>query len=386
MKKDIFKMLLYIFLLIPFFQIEYLTITYPVFSSIYKILLLFSEISIILLYLKGNKLSKITLYVTIFELVLIFASILNSSEVSTQINVAIKLISLTCLIDYGVKNDTKNFINAFLLLLEILIYSNFISILIYPDGMYDTHLQSYNWILGYDNSHIIYFITAFYISYINKMLNKNQNFRFILLTIISMLSVFIRFSATSIVGYSLILLFMIFNKTLKNTKIFNIYNYLITNLILFFAIVIFRVQNLFSYLIVNILHKDLTFTNRTGIWDRTIAYINKSILFGYGLEPSTIRSTKNNFIYGINAHNFILEIMYQGGILALISFVAILISACKKLYKYKNNMVSKVVSFVIFVLFLMMITEYYNIQFIFIVLVFAFNIEYIIKKIGDSNE
>ena len=386
MKKDIFKMLLYIFLLIPFFQIEYLTITYPVFSSIYKILLLFSEISIILLYLKGNKLSKITLYVTIFELVLIFASILNSSEVSTQINVAIKLISLTCLIDYGVKNDTKNFINAFLLLLEILIYSNFISILIYPDGMYDTHLQSYNWILGYDNSHIIYFITPFYISYINKMLNKNQNFRFVLLTIISMLSVFIRFSATSIVGYSLILLFMIFNKTLKNIKIFNIYNYLITNLILFFAIVIFRVQNLFSYLIVNILHKDLTFTNRTGIWDRTIAYINKSILFGYGLEPSTIRSTKNNFIYGINAHNFILEIMYQGGILALISFVAILISACKKLYKYKNNMVSKVVSFVIFVLFLMMITEYYNIQFIFIVLVFAFNIEYIIKKIGDSNE
>ena len=78
--------------------------------------------------------------------------------------------------------------------------------------------------------------------------------------------------------------------------------------------------------------------------------------------------------------------MYQGGILALISFMAILISACKKLYKYKNNMVSKVVSFVIFVLFLMMITEYYNIQFIFIVLVFAFNIEYIIKKIGDSNE
>ena len=155
---------------------------------------------------------------------------------------------------------------------------------------------------------------------------------------------------------------------------------------LFFSIVIFRVQNLFSYLIVNILHKDLTFTNRTGIWDRTIAYINKSILFGSGLEPSTIRSTKNNFIYGINAHNFILEIMYQGGILALISFVAILISACKKLYKYKNNMVSKVVSFVIFVLFLMMITEYYNIQFIFIVLVFAFNIEYIIKKIGDSNE
>ena len=40
MKKDIFKMLLYILLLIPFFQIEYLTITYPVFSSIYKILLL----------------------------------------------------------------------------------------------------------------------------------------------------------------------------------------------------------------------------------------------------------------------------------------------------------------------------------------------------------
>ncbi|MFR3202482.1 MAG: O-antigen ligase family protein [[Clostridium] leptum] len=78
------------------------------------------------------------------------------------------------------------------------------------------------------------------------------------------------------------LIFLLFQGCFVD-KLFNFRNYLILNILLFFVIVIFRMQNLFAFLIEDILHKNLTLTGRTVIWDRTLELIGEKPILGHGV-------------------------------------------------------------------------------------------------------
>ena len=75
----------------------------------------------------------------------------------------------------------------------------------------------------------------------------------------------------------------------------------IISIVIFVSIVFLRLQEVFSYLIVNILGKDLTFTGRTVIWDYYINEIKNSWVIGYGVGYNPYK--------GLFAHNGFLDLM-----------------------------------------------------------------------------
>lgn len=134
----------------------------------------------------------------------------------------------------------------------------------------------------------------------------------------------------------------------------------ILNFAISFSFIILKLQYLFSWLIVGILHKDLTFTRRTAIWETAIENISKKPFLGYG----TVRSGRLainlqeylGFYYYSFSHNIFLEILIQGGFLALVLYVMFYILADKSIKK--TNLDSNNVSILYVTVFIMLFLQF----------------------------
>ena len=85
-------------------------------------------------------------------------------------------------------------------------------------------------------------------------------------------------------------------------------------LVLNVLIVIFRIQYRFEYLLVDVLHEDLTLDYRTFIWDEVLFWIADKPIWGYGTK-SGITFINN---YNTSAHNQLLSWTFQYGVVGLV--------------------------------------------------------------------
>lgn len=384
-KKSIRLYLLYIFLLLPFFEMPYLFILSSTIGSIYKIHKIISGLLIIFLVLKDRKYSKIINYIVLYLLVLIISTMANNGDYQYLFSLVLGILTLSLITDYGLRNHTNYFLKAFELMLSILVYMNFLTIVLNPNGLYiatDT-LYSENWLLGYRNSLILYVFPALLCSAINSYRKKERLLlRTKFLFTISLISTILSGSSTLLVGLFLIFIFMFFKKIFIYRKILNTKTYLVSYIAMFFGIIIFRIQNLFSFIIVNVLKRDLTFTGRIYIWDYVIEFIKSKPLLGYGVESTIKRYTKTKYWRSFHAHNMFLEVLYKTGFIGLIIFIKIISLSSKELYKTRNNLISKYISWLLFTFMILLLMEAYSFIYIFYIFVFAFNIKYLIKR-GD---
>jgi O-antigen ligase len=126
--------------------------------------------------------------------------------------------------------------------------------------------------------------------------------------------------------------------------------FLLTNI----AIVFLRIQNLFSFVIVDLLHKDLTFTGRTSAWDSAIIKISNKFLLGYG---NMGQEQESRLIGDVYCHNALLEILFRGGIIRLIFFGLIILLISKKTNNYLDNRLFQNLVFCVCILWIISITE-----------------------------
>lgn len=384
---DMLNFILYIFLLFPFFKITYFVSNFSRAELIYKILQIIATVIILFLVLRKGKYSKIINYILFYLIVFIFSTFLNKGELSGSFFLSLRTIILCLIVDYGLRTNTKVFLSAFEVLLSILVYTNFMSIVIFRNGMYINEIgYTENWILGYKNLHILYILPALLVSFLHSYYSKNRLFlRNYLLLIISFLSLLIVNSSTSLIGVILILFYLLFYKTINKFSLFNIKNYFLIYIVLFMSIVILRIQNLFRFLIVDILHKDLTLTGRTYIWDYVTRFISQKKFFGYGLENSYLRLNKTTYWRSYHAHDQLLEIIYKTGVIGLILYFIVMYKSFKELYHYRNFKIAKFIAIIIFSYCIMMLTEFYLFDTYMFIFVFGYNIKYLLKD-GEGNE
>lgn len=384
-KKTIRLYLLYIFLLLPFFEMPYLFTINSTIGTIYKFHKIISGLLIILLVLKKRTYSKVINYIVLYLIVLTISTFSNSGDFQYLFTLVLGILTLSLITDYGLKNHTDYFLGAFETMLSIMIYLNFITIILNPNGLYmatDTFYTE-NWLLGYRNSLILYVLPALLCSVIISYKNHGKLlFRTKILFLVSVVSTILSGSSTLLVGLFLIFVFMFFRKIFTSKKVLNVKTYVITYIISFLGIIILRVQNIFSFIIVNILKRDLTFTGRVYIWDYVLEFIKLKPLLGYGVESTIVRYAKTNYWKSFHAHNMILEVLYKTGFIGLIIFLKIIHISSSELYKTRNDIVSKYVAWVIFTFMILLLMEAYSFIYIFYIFVFAFNIKYLQKR-GD---
>ena len=284
-RKDIKEMLFLLFLILPFFKPEYLSMKINILSALFFILQIISFSYCILYFIKKKYISKILLLIILyFGLLAIPTFLYNSDNLLEYFKIVLSTIGICFVFDLGLKFYTKNFLKTINYLLLTYILINFFTIVLFPNGMYIRKVSLYteNWFLGYKNDHILYIFPYIILMITNCIYNKNKiDKKSIILFFICLLSILLVNSSTSIIGIFIIFIFIIFHSSINTNNIFHIKSYLFSYIVVYFGIIIFRVQNLFQFLIVNILGKKLTFTDRVYIWDNTIQFIKQKIFLGY---------------------------------------------------------------------------------------------------------
>ena len=383
MKKNTLYTILYFILLLPFFKPPYFGATSQFISKIYNVAQIISALVTLILVFKKKKITKLIMYIILFEFIIVLSTIINDGSLKNCILDAVQTIILCMLVDYGIKYNKKSLLKGLLLIFELLITINLITIFLYPGGMYINPISGYkeNWFLGFDNSHIVYIMLGITISVIYSYIySKKLTFRTYYLIVISIITIIVRWTATGVVGIGLLFIYLISRSLVNKFKFFNIKNYSLITLISFLGIVIFRVQNYFSYLIVDVLKKDLTFTGRTYIWDKTIHFIKQSPYIGCGYFDGVIRQYKYHIWGAVHAHNQLLEVLYLGGFLLIIILLIIICQMIKELNKYRTYKLTKFISWIIFIFMIMMLTEVYSFDKIFLLIILACNIKFFIKE------
>ena len=139
--------------------------------------------------------------------------------------------------------------------------------------------------------------------------------------------------ATGVLALALLLLFVILFRRRQRSPGWPVFVPWLAG----FLIVFMRIQSWFSFIIVDLLHKDLSFHGRLVIWDSAIEEIRQSVLFGAG-------EAGNGGVAGVwwsdrlvPAHNDLLQHLYDGGTAGAILFAVILLICVRKLSRYRNS-------------------------------------------------
>ena len=309
-----------------------------------------------------KRISRETAWVFAFYGVIFVSTLFGTGSIRNYI-ISISGSMAICLIfSLWLDKEPDVLLNAYSIL-EIYVYINLITILLYPNGMYrvgDVYSYSTCWFLGYKNPQVRTILPILCVSLIRSYRNKGKlSINAIILCVASALTMFLNGSSTGLVGIAafLILLFLFHKKYKALPRAFTLMNMLIGTVTLFIGIVIFRVQELFAFLIVGVLGKDLDFTNRAGIWNAAIEAIGNRWFLGYGHIEEAEYISLLRYHVATHPHNYFLYVCMNGGIILVIVLFYGFFRASRSLNKSIENVYSKIILFTISAFLLMGLTE-----------------------------
>ena len=310
-------------------------------SSIHRMWLLAALSATVMLYIANRKLSKIILVIGIYFLVSVLSTIWNGGDYYELFVTFGKPIGFCMLIEVGLEYNARKTVKILYCILGIEVIANLITIWIFPNGMYTTNYYyefTQNWFLGYDNLHNLFILPALCLSMINAEYNKKSFVAKLCIIVLFSASVFITWSATSIVAISVWILLWLYVEITNNYRILSIGMSVGVHTVFFFSIIIIRMQNLLEWLIVDILGKDLTFTGRTSRWDAALRMFQEKPLFGWGVAGTEL--TRLRLEGFSHCHNHFLQILYQTGIAGMVCFLITLFLLFKPIREMENKKIA----------------------------------------------
>ncbi len=351
------------------------------FNTLFAIIKIFC--TIILLLKKNLKINTNDIVVLLFIAIYSIANIYNGLGIVAVIERYLSWIVITFLIEVYMEKDYKVFIGYTSTILSCLVIINFISILMNPVNYYNNLTRVH--FLGFDNDNVPVLLLAVYFNIFNIMLNKKGKLAYLSI-ITAIISSILVWSANGIIGISMVMLYLLIIRKIwkKGSKVLNLKIYYSIALLFFVLVVLLRVQDHLSFLIQDILNRDLTFTGRTYIWDYAIESISNNKIFGIGIYDFALRLSRTGVYH---AHCTLLNITFEAGILGLISYFSIWILSVVKSEKYKSNKYIYLTSYFIFIFLIITLVEFYVKDIMFITLIgMIYNLSKLIKRGELYNE
>ncbi|MBT1173171.1 O-antigen ligase family protein [Bifidobacterium sp. MA2] len=224
--------------------------------------------------------------------------------------------------------------------LNILVLLNLLIMILMPQGLFQTissDTVSRYYLFGAKNQMVAPVMTCLFFNIEfayrrYKKVTKSALFMFFICAI----ELYIGGSGTGLIVLFAFIILVILQ--LKNRNA-NSNMALVVLIISFASIVIFRVQNIFSFIIVGVLHKSLTLSDRTYIWDTAFESIRKNPIIGTGITESlsgNVHLKLNYLTKDIFAHDIYLDYLLMGGIPALCIFIVLIISVKRSYEKLIN--------------------------------------------------
>lgn len=358
--------------------------TFDTISNVFKVMVI-AVLGVWFVYFY-QKVSLFFVGIVFFEVWRVLATIYCGGNYTSLFLAIFNALAICLVVEMGLKTDPDALLDGASFTLGLFVLINFATIILFPQGMYEFNNYTQNYFLGYRNNSIMLFFPAIIFSIVRSLRKYNKlTLSSFVITAVSFATVILAFSATSVIGMTVFILFLLLALINKMPNFLNIITYLAINITYFFGVIILRLQEAFAFIIVDMLGRDLTFTGRTKIWDGALAAFAKSPVFGVGeIENQASR----DLIGATHAHNYYLDLLYKSGLPGFLIFFAILIICGVALYRNrKNGKIPFVVSGAICAFMIMLQSEaYYNIYYFFSILTLAAFIPYALpKKDEDGN-
>lgn len=374
-RKRINRMVLFVLLIFPFIKPQIFD-TNAVTTYLYYILKTISSICIVYLYsrkFKFREISSAIYLVILFRAISIIPTLTNPyGDIVKYLGISLFDITFVMIMQWCCATDKKLFLISAIRILEFWIIINAFSLFVpafHMEGIDITGTIRYSSLLGGDNRYIYYYLPMLFLKiiYVNEYKMKITIGDYIWY-LICLSTVAYTKSMGALVGILLFIPFMYYIKSDKEFKVINYNLILIGMLALNILFVIYRIQEFFSYFILNVLHKDLTISFRTLIWDQVLAAIKDKPLLGYGYE--TAKGIAMHCHGGNHPHNYMLTLLLRGGFLGFISYCFILLYANIGLRDNRHDRNYKTFSFVMGVSLLLCIFDSFDYVFFYLI-VFA---------------
>lgn len=363
--------LLYTILLFSLVRPESIAFLFPAINRIWTFWIIICSGILIVIFLKRIRtiLKNGSLVIILIALIMgTIAKLMGSKNSGADINGCllefVRLLAMymiTCLLLYSEKGVL---FETVLIVYGLLIVLNFVSVVLFiPNGMYYNEVSHYssNYLLGAKNVFFLYVLPYMLILRIKmQILPPRRLISKVVLYFIAVcgyLSVILVWSVTSMITLGILILCILFPKIFSNTYIANIRNYIIVTIVINFISIFAIESGIISWIVTNVFHRDMTFSGRISIWTNFLLRISQHPWVGYGILDSEAIVRISGTVYGINAHNMYIWTLFTGGVLNMMSLLAIIIAPAIRLMKTRKYPNSIVISCAIFAILIAWTTE-----------------------------
>ena len=301
--------------------------------------------------------------------------------------ISLMVLNIFLIINNAVRvNQQKEFLSAMSSVCIIFLLINAISLLIFENGIipstniYDNGDGDY-FFLGIKVAYTTYVIPALAVAGLYSKLFKKK----LIIIICIILSVFNIFYANISTGIICLFVIIISNIIQKFSCLkFSIFQCLNISILANIFVVLLKLQVLFSNFIVNVLHKSISLTGRTGIWDAAIEVLKSNgilkLLFGNGIFNGGAFVPIGGYW---PAHNQWLQNLYEAGIVGTVFFIFFLIYLDKE-NKSKSFERAYLISLCFAILIGTITMQYFGYAHMYIPFILLYYLRYFLTK-NDSN-
>lgn len=325
-------------------------------------------IFLVLFALQPRRMDKLGFWMLMYGVVMAYSSYRALGTIPfTIISVGIDLIMLWGVCKIYLPKYSEVILRILIVSMSFCIYVNLLLMFIYPSGIW----HGYFLLGGNYNQMGRVLIPALAIHGYYTILYKKWKVSFYLLFASTILTLFMVGSMTSMVGVMMLLLFLFIRKESVRKW------YFIGVGVVFVAFQIaavfipqdFTQIPLVSFFVQDVLHKDLSFTNRSSVWIDAWSLFDQSPVWGNGYQSADWYLDK---LAVLSEHNQILHILVSGGVVGLVTFIPQVVYAIVK-YVQNRNRATQFLFFGLCTFAVMMIMEVYRYAFIALLLILLYD-------------
>ncbi len=341
-------------------------------SYVFLGLSILSFLFMAVLTLRKQTMTRYAFLYVLYLCFLIAISLVQATDFKNAVYTALSIWFCLLILRYF-RNRPKMVMYAFSITFSIFVYANFYDIATHPDKWLITaEKEATGYLLGNNYNQMgSRLIVGFIANSICMKYGRAWIINHVLLAIASIASLAMVGSMTSLAMISVYVVYCLVPST--NLRSIGLYG-LFATFVFFQVFVVFSGNGLENnemarYIIEDILHKDITFTHRTFMWDSALHSIAKSPIWGWGyVDGDWYISHMSSFALG--PHNFILSILINGGILLLGLYIAICRASYLPMHAYRKTYNGQIVLFGTVTLWFMSLMEMYPLILMFLPLMF----------------
>lgn len=313
-------------------------------------------------------LSLMTKLIVIIEILVFISTLLCNGSLRNSVGSVVLLSYIALLINWYVeKKESCDMIRAMMLHLELCTYINLVTLFIKPNGFFRRSNVAYGltreWFLGSDHYFVVWAIPAFLVAWYFKEYtgDKRRSFFLIVMACVTQL---IRGSTTGLVGVAIFVIWLIFPFI---REVMTPFRCVIAVAVLLVSIVLLQQSDFLEPIIVGILRKDMTYTNRLEIWDNAIEAILNRPIAGYGSlyndqVVDLLGRLRNGFRWegAVHCHCQYLQVGLKSGITGIVLYVWAIVLAFIKANECEIRTLAQVSMVCMFIFCIISITEVYE--------------------------